>query len=169
MYVEQAPALDLIDHIFGNFHRKGRASEAAPESPSVGGYGPGACIPGPVHYDSPAARVIVYAFLEPVEFQERSVAAEVFACGAKKTGRGLIRFRLVGKPGRIEPARVFAVSYQKSLYLAGFHVDEKQAPAGRGLGVVYDGYEARVAELGPIGPHELDGFEVSLIGQVPVP
>jgi len=169
IYIEQAPALDLIDHIFGNFHWKGRAPEAAPKSIAVGGYGSRAGILGPVHYNSTAACIVVYALLKSVEFKARAVAAEVFAGGAKKTGRGLIRFRLVGKPGRVEPARVFSVSYQKYLYLAGFHVDEKQAPAGRGLGVVYDGYEARVAEVGPIGPQELDGFEVSLIGQVPVP
>ena len=104
MNIEKPPALNLIDHIFGNFHWNGRAPEAAPESPSVGGYGFGTGIIGPVHYDSPSARIIVYAFLKSIKLQAQAVAAVVFASGTEKTGRGLIRFRLVGKLSRIEPA-----------------------------------------------------------------
>ena len=57
---------------------------------------------GPVHHDSPAGGIIVYALLKPVECQAWAEGAVVFYAGPEKAERTLKGTRAVGEFRRIK-------------------------------------------------------------------
>ena len=83
--IEKAPILDRINHLRRRFLGQRGASLAPAESPVIDDYRFRVRIPGAVHHDFADEGVVVYAFLETVEFKGRAESSVVNVAGFEKT------------------------------------------------------------------------------------
>lgn len=162
MYIQKAaihdPPHDLLD-----LARRNRGASPAAACSRLQEASPAAAhVWSPVNDDPPLLSIVIDTLLQSVQLEGHPVRAGVFAAGEEESIAAFEGFDAVGKTGGIDAAGFLAMGHVIGLHITRDQVMDVHPPGGGRPGVVHDGQETPVPDIGPVRVEIPEGFTKGL-------